>query len=74
MESSLIHLVKDCDASEGRDEKDKRSLRIDHPEKKLTKRIISVKANMTVEECQTLANIQCEALVSGADAVADMQW
>ena len=40
---------------------------------KLTKRIMSVKANMTVEECQTLASIQREALVSGADAVADMQ-
>ena len=41
---------------------------------KLTKRIMSVEANMTVEECQTLASIQREALASGADAVADMQW
>ena len=41
-------------------------------DQKLTKRITSVKVKATVEECQTLVNMDREALVSGADAIADM--
>ena len=40
-------------------------------DQKLTKIIMLVKENATVEECQTLFNLQLEAFVSGADAVTD---
>ena len=41
-------------------------------DQKLTKRIMSVKVKVTVEDFQTLVNRDREALVSGADAIADM--